>query len=317
MNDKVITIKCWNITQGWSCTDEYNITSIDLQDGRKTRTNALLFSEILEDMIVEFKVNDKKKVFDLVKSDVIPLSKFEEIKKESDSIYIFNQNVTMYESKQIEFKSFSNSFLPTDDSKRIIEKYTVAFMNSIKGGSLFIGIENDGQIVGTKLNFNSSREQRDSISLTIDKIMKGCEPALDSGVNYDVFFHPLYKTKFEGYKVMRDRWIIEVRIYSHTNPYVYQTSGKYDNSSTNIAYLRQEASVTVMSPNMIANRTVYYHKQLITQQAVVEDENHQLINLVQQKIGLEDIQIIKDAIISLTNKNNELTLNNVVAEIFG
>jgi hypothetical protein len=270
-----------------------------------------LFLSLAIETKIEYKIDENGILFDANVSKVITHEQVCQQENSTD-FFILNKQFTKHESREIEFKSFRDSFInaKNDEALRLIEKYTIAFLNNMKKGSLFFGIEDDGTICGTKLNFNSPREQRDCLNISIDTLMKNC--GVDSML-YEIKYHTLYKSKFEGYRVMNDRWVIEVIVNEYKHKTIYETSGKYDKSGTKIAWLKQDGSTVIMTPKMIFSRAQYFSDTVTPN---LEHKITEMIKLVQDKLGVTDKSRIITAIVQLRENNQELTLNNIAIKLF-
>ncbi len=312
--------KIVRITNDFATIQEWNSDTERVLKPQFLREPHLFLSLAIETKI-EYKIDENGILFDANVSKVITHEQVCQQENSTD-FFILNKQFTKHESREIEFKSFRDSFInaKNDEALRLIEKYTIAFLNNMKKGSLFFGIEDDGTICGTKLNFNSSREQRDCLNISIDTLMKNC--GVDSML-YEIKYHTLYtdrnrshlecKSKFEGYSVMNDRWVIEVIVNEYKHKTIYETSGKYDKSGTKIAWLKQDGSTVIMTPKMIFSRAQYFSDTVTPN---LEHKITEMIKLVQDKLGVTDKSRIITAIVQLREKNEELTLNNIAIKLF-
>ncbi len=85
--------------------------------------------------------------------------------------YYLNEKVDIVEDMYNEFKlfkAFSLSYL-----EELIEKYACSFLNA-KGGTLYLGIDDDGYVSGVRLN----RRAIDDICIAFDRKLKNFHPAV-------------------------------------------------------------------------------------------------------------------------------------------
>ncbi len=137
--------------------------------------------------------------------------------------YIIGNYISKYESNTIEFKSFSETYLPNQGSREIIEKYVIGFLNSQQGGDLYFGIENNSRISGTLKSVNIS-QQIDRINQQIIDVLNNCRPYIDPKL-YSVQFHNVYhETDSDKSKPVQDRWIVQIHINPSNNSELYVTS---------------------------------------------------------------------------------------------
>ena len=211
------------------------------------------------------------------------------------NVFIYKQRIPFLESRSVEFKSFSEACLPTTDFCKTIEKYINAYLNTSTGGKIFIGVENDGQVVGTCWigddNSIKVREQVDAIRLRIDDLCNKAYPPIDpSSVHVD--FWPIYASyapyndrteSTEVFYRLVDRYVLTVTVTPSVSSVasVYQTSTLYHKPP--VAYVKRDGSVTLMTPSMIEHRNKEHLEQQLEQQTLRVTHNivSQLIQVAQ------------------------------------
>ncbi|XP_059805201.1 schlafen-like protein 1 isoform X1 [Hypanus sabinus] len=90
------------------------------------------------------------------------------------------------ETRNVEFKRGGGEYLNVT-LKNHIRKYICAFLNS-EGGSLFVGVNDDGTVCGVEC----SHKDEDRVRLLIDSILKGFKPPLFP-TSYSISFLPVIK----------------------------------------------------------------------------------------------------------------------------
>ncbi|XP_067867809.1 schlafen-like protein 1 [Heterodontus francisci] len=90
------------------------------------------------------------------------------------------------ETRNVEFKRGGGEYLNMT-LKNHVRKYVCAFLNS-EGGSLFVGVNDDGTVCGVECN----HKEEDRIRLLIDSIVKGFKPPLFPN-SYSIAFLPVIK----------------------------------------------------------------------------------------------------------------------------
>ncbi|XP_032900650.1 LOW QUALITY PROTEIN: schlafen-like protein 1 [Amblyraja radiata] len=90
------------------------------------------------------------------------------------------------ETRNVEFKRGGGEYLNMT-LKGHVRKYVCAFLNS-EGGSLFVGVNDDGTVCGVECN----HKDEDRVRLLIDSILKGFKPPLFPN-SYSISFLPVIK----------------------------------------------------------------------------------------------------------------------------
>ncbi|KAJ1189723.1 hypothetical protein NDU88_006465 [Pleurodeles waltl] len=132
------------------------------------------------------------------------------------------------ENRNVEFKRGGGEYL-TMTFKHHIRKYTCAFLNS-EGGSLFVGVEDSGAVLGVQCN----HKEEDRLRLLVDSILKGFKPPLFPAA-YSLTFIPVIKPGDTGLfqKVIR---LTVHRPREQNEPLLYETD-------QGEVYLRRDGSV--------------------------------------------------------------------------
>ncbi|GIQ85686.1 schlafen family protein [Kipferlia bialata] len=105
------------------------------------------------------------------------------------SSLVYNSVFSRDEDRVTEFKAVQISKRPIDMMTKLCREYINAYLNS-NGGSIWFGIEDDGQVKGILC----SRKDRDKIRLNIDAVVNGMAPQVDSAL-YRVDLIPVTEDK--------------------------------------------------------------------------------------------------------------------------
>nr|XP_033810396.1 schlafen-like protein 1 [Geotrypetes seraphini] len=104
---------------------------------------------------------------------------------------LFYGAVMGIETRNVEFKRGGGEYLSLT-FKHHIRKYTCAFLNS-EGGSIFIGVDDSGIIVGTQC----TPKEEDRVRLLVDSVIKGFKPPVFPEA-YSLTFLPVIKAGFDS-----------------------------------------------------------------------------------------------------------------------
>ncbi|KAM6428756.1 schlafen-like protein 1 [Liasis olivaceus] len=132
------------------------------------------------------------------------------------------------ETRNVEFKQGSGEYL-TVTLKHHLRKYVCAFLNS-EGGSLFVGVEDNGLVRGVKCN----HKEEDRIRLLTDSLLKGFKPQVFPTA-YTLSFIPVIKAEDTGIFLK----VIRLSVHPpklHAEPLLYETD-------QGEVYLRRDGSV--------------------------------------------------------------------------
>ena len=311
------TILRWTTEDEWESKEMYMCSEKELRE-------TLPFDSLKEGMKVEFRCHAiTKEIYDIYQTNVISLDQAKQLVIDRE-FFCIGSIYQKQESRIVEFKNFSNNQLPSEEMLKMVEKNVIGFLNSRKGGSLFFGINDHGEIVGTVLNFKNPREHADRLNTQLSNCLKNCNPAVDPFL-YEVKCHKLFQRKFEGYKECHDKWIIEIVVFPHNHHTLWETSGNYDGIKT--AYIRMEASTERMSAAMIRNRILmdqqqwrvkdeYEIKEEEEEEEEGLDEIEELVMEVQNKLGITNKKKIVNAIVKLKCKGSKITLESIAEEMY-
>ncbi len=154
-------------------------------------------------------------------------------KPSSGHTYQHQANVAVDEDREHEFKSLNKSKNPIRTiSDYYVEEYVNAFLNT-SGGVLFFGIEDDGRVVGLRLD----RSQRDRLRLQISRLINKFQPSVEPD---------LYNIKFVPVQGAESTYVVELRVAKGT-------ANLYMTGSQNF-YIRRDGSNFMMSFDMIRAR---------------------------------------------------------------
>ena len=191
------------------------------------------------------------------KGEVTKVEPHQIVTKFEDGFLLGSSVDKLQEDEENEFKNFSEVHLPgklLPDGKRrnhpffvqVCEKYIVGFLNSSRGGSLYIGVSDAGNIAGTKIE-KDKRRQQDHIRTCIDYITSQCiVPQVESNL-IKISFINLYEPMFDGYMLSAERMLVKIDVSPSNKKGVYETKDK-------VAFIRKSGSTTAMSPSMISAR---------------------------------------------------------------
>ncbi|KAG8143247.1 hypothetical protein E2320_000507 [Naja naja] len=132
------------------------------------------------------------------------------------------------ETRNVEFKQGSGEYLTTT-LKNHLRKYTCAFLNS-EGGSLFVGVEDNGLVRGVKCD----HKEEDRIRLLTDSLLKTFKPQVFPTA-YTLSFVPVVKAEDTGIFLK----VIRLSVHPpkpHAEPLLYETD-------QGEVYLRRDGSI--------------------------------------------------------------------------
>ncbi|XP_077788183.1 schlafen-like protein 1 [Podarcis muralis] len=131
------------------------------------------------------------------------------------------------ETRNVEFKRGSGEYL-AGTLKHHVRKYMCAFLNS-EGGSLFVGVEDNGMVRGVRCD----HKDEDRTRLLIDSLLKGFKPQVFPS-DYTLSFIPVIKAEDTGIflKVIR----LSVHPPKQNKPLLYETD-------QGEVYMRREGSI--------------------------------------------------------------------------
>ncbi|XP_042296511.1 schlafen-like protein 1 isoform X2 [Sceloporus undulatus] len=131
------------------------------------------------------------------------------------------------ETRNMEFKRGGGEYL-TVTLKHHVRKYACAFLNS-EGGSLFVGVEDNGLVRGVRCD----HKDEDRVRLLIDSVLKGFKPQVFPAA-YTLSFIPVIKAEDTGIflKVIR----LSIRPPQEPRDLLYETD-------QGEVYLRRDGSI--------------------------------------------------------------------------
>jgi predicted HTH transcriptional regulator len=132
-----------------------------------------------------------------------------------NNLYILNEKIKFYEDENHEFKKIT--FISEKDFyylKETLSKYICAYLNT-NPGILYIGINDDGTIVGTKLSTIDVHK----IEKTIESLIKSFDPH----VNEQNLIQYVIKKIYHNNNEIIDLYIIEIFVKQGLKNFVYLT----------------------------------------------------------------------------------------------
>lgn len=184
--------------------------------------------------------------------------------------YFMNQEVNIYEDHFNEFKQYCKKIDPN-----IITKYICAFLN-VRGGTLFLGINDQGLVKGIHM----VRKKRDEFILEIDQLLKKFTPPLLPDECF-MTFCPVY-TDFKKRTIIQDKYVIEIHVQkSFYNELYFNNFGE--------CWVKRGASVSMLHPmeikyNLFINITKgnrnYIKDKIIKSEKTVQNTNEKLKKIV-------------------------------------
>ncbi|XP_053123118.1 schlafen-like protein 1 [Hemicordylus capensis] len=132
------------------------------------------------------------------------------------------------ETRNVEFKRGSGEYL-TVTLKHHVRKYMCAFLNS-EGGSLFVGVEDNGLVHGVRCD----HKDEDRVRLLIDSLLKGFKPQVFPAA-YTLSFIPVIKAEDTGIFLKVIRLSVQPP-KQHGEPLLYETD-------QGEVYLRRDGSI--------------------------------------------------------------------------
>ncbi|XP_060113603.1 schlafen-like protein 1 [Heteronotia binoei] len=132
------------------------------------------------------------------------------------------------ETRNVEFKRGGGEYL-TGTLKHHVRKYVCAFLNS-EGGSLLVGVEDNGFVLGVRCD----HKDEDRVRLLIDSILKGFKPQVFPSA-YTLSFIPVIKDEDTGIFLK----VIRLTVHppkQHAEPLLYETD-------QGEVYIRRDGSI--------------------------------------------------------------------------
>ncbi len=149
-------------------------------------------------------------------------------------IYIYKERVEMAENMHHEFKHFKTTSI--DYIEGLIEKYVTSFLNS-QGGTLYLGINDDGLALGIRLD----RKLFDEIVVAFDRKLKHFTPPVRAD-QYHIRANYIYDKRYGTY--LTDHYVLEIEI-KRGDPADLYFNDKKD------SFIRKQASSIILQPNAI------------------------------------------------------------------
>jgi len=149
-------------------------------------------------------------------------------------IYIYKETVDIAENMHHEFKHFKITSI--DYIEGLIEKYVTSFLNS-QGGTLYLGINDDGLALGIRLD----RKLFDEIAIAFDRKLKHFTPPVRAD-QYQIRANYIYDKRAGTY--LTDHYILEIEI-KKGDPADLYFNDKKD------SFIRKQASSIVLQPAAI------------------------------------------------------------------
>jgi len=159
------------------------------------------------------------------------------------------QLLTQGESETLEFKSSLRLGVPSAKVEPVVEKSILktvaAFLNSYKGGSLIIGIEDDGNTLGTEYDYPSFKKpDRDGYELHLRNLLNQNFGA-DSGSLIETIFHPI-----------NGKHLCEVRVKPGHHHYIVVEQDKHG-AKSDVVYIRTGNQSVPLDTNAMLNYAPY------------------------------------------------------------
>ncbi|KAL8220282.1 UNVERIFIED_CONTAM: hypothetical protein K2H54_042698 [Gekko kuhli] len=132
------------------------------------------------------------------------------------------------ETRNVEFKRGGGEYL-TGTLKHHVRKYVCAFLNS-EGGSLLVGVEDNGLVLGVRCD----HRDEDRVRLLIDSVLKGFKPQVFPAA-YTLSFVPVIKDEDTGIFLK----VIRLTVHppkKHGEPLLYETD-------QGEVYIRRDGSI--------------------------------------------------------------------------
>ncbi|XP_064597719.1 uncharacterized protein LOC135464152 [Liolophura sinensis] len=135
------------------------------------------------------------------------------------------------ETRNVEFKRGGGQYMKKQ-LKDHVAKYVCCFLNAGEGGSLFIGVDDNGAVQGVECNFR----QENDLRLLIDSIIKGMVPQVFPQ-QYTVSFVPVLELQQEHLTPIANVQVIEIHVEAVGKPdRLYETQ-------RGEVYIRRDGSV--------------------------------------------------------------------------
>ncbi|XP_051892671.1 schlafen-like protein 1 [Pristis pectinata] len=196
------------------------------------------------------------------------------------------------ETRNVEFKRGGGEYLNVT-LKNHVRKYVCAFLNS-EGGSLFVGVNDDGTVCGVECN----HKDEDRVRLLIDSLLKGFKPPLFPN-SYSITFHPVIKDGDSG------MFLKVVRLTVHP-PSKDGDILLYETDQGEV-YIRRDGSVQgPLSGSSIQEWcrqkwTAEIKKLQDTIDTLVKEEHHLQEELRQQQQSIQELQQLQQELQSMNS----------------
>ncbi|XP_071143492.1 uncharacterized protein [Mytilus edulis] len=178
------------------------------------------------------------------------------------------------ETRDKEFKAGGGDHYINKNLKDHVSKYLCGFLNSSQRGTLYIGVKDNGTVVGIECD----QHTEDNIRIKIDQTVKTIKPAIFPQ-NYHVDFIPIYHT---GGALKYNHKVLEITVEKvETLTQLYEAAGE--------VYIRRDGSVQgPLKPSDIQEWSKQiHHKELQKALKRQEDKNNKILELEKQKIVLD------------------------------
>ncbi len=155
--------------------------------------------------------------------------------------FTYGTIVEVEEDRHHEFKAVQLAKCPRNAISHYAHEYVNSFLNSLEGGAIFFGIEDDGRVLGIPLD----RHERDSIRLMIDSQINRFSPQVDAS---------LYETSFV--EVTADpplapaRYVVIITVMPGTAPVYFTRLDRLN------AYMRRDGGNVRMDRDTVLQRLV-------------------------------------------------------------
>jgi len=194
--------------------------------------------------------------------------------------FIKGEVFSLEEGKAVEFKAVQSK-IPVSTITNHAEQYITAFLNASIEGNLYIGIQDNGEIIGISL----TRDDKDRIQKDITcKISNIKDPSIPPSC-YDIYIHDIYD--IESNK-LDDLYIVRIHVFKIEQDYLYRTSDRefwFYKTNGGSTYLKKESSCIKLNSQQIAEEIKvrsqkYLNKQLedIDNKILKDPENISFLN---------------------------------------
>ncbi|CAG2253587.1 unnamed protein product [Mytilus edulis] len=191
------------------CKTHISVDNLDIEDCGDTKSAIIYLQSFNEVQEISNSINNSGFKFTQIAASYKKILTKRIQSKRPETIYLYEEYLGD-ETRQKEFKegggNIEENFLRTGQ-KRCLANYACGIVNNREKGTVYVGVNDKGRVVGLRCN----HEKRDRLRRRIAQIMK-CDlnPPL-STIHYSVTFVPVRRA--DGYD-LDDIFVLEITFYT-------------------------------------------------------------------------------------------------------